>query len=91
MTRVYAFTVVCDVYGWPGCHNTFVAARAGVVPDVLEAPEAQAEAAGWKTAHRLRDMRLIDVCPVCAAGMGEDAGPPVEADWLEVAPTRGEG
>ena len=69
MTRVYAFTLVCDVYGWPGCLNAIARARAGMWADVLEAPAAEAAAAGWTTGHRVDLGQVIDVCPVCAAGL----------------------
>ena len=66
MTRIYSFMVVCDVYEGRGCHNAFVVARAGMLSDVLEAPEAQAEAAGWRVGYS-PDEGPIDLCPACAA------------------------
>jgi hypothetical protein len=64
VTRVYAYTLVCDVYEWHGCHNAFARARAGMLPDALCEPEAEAAAAGWSTLT-MDDGRVLDVCPVC--------------------------
>jgi hypothetical protein len=77
VTRVYAFTLVCDVYQAYGCHNTFARARAGMLPDALVEPEQEAAAAGWQTVTDDAG-RMVDLCPACA---GQRRYPTGDTAW----------